>query len=254
MGFLDKMVGSMIKRETGFDPTRLVRKVGGKKMLMMGGAALAGGLLASAAQRQTSAAQQTGGRGAGATSLPPRSNIPGGAPAKLPPLPGSSPAPTPTTLPPKPPSPAPSAGPPATGLPPVPGSTSSPPASAAEPELPGELVYSIVRTMVATALADGQLDPEEKAQIDGRLAEADLSDDQVAQIRRDLVVPASVETLAASLPPGEDPDTLLQFAVLVSRADGVASAEERSFVESLAAAMGRTGDDVTRIESELFPS
>ncbi len=252
MGFLDKMVGGMIKRETGFDPSRLVRKVGGKKMLMMGGAALAGGLLASAAQRQGAAARQGGSGVSSQTTMPPRSNAPSGgvSASSLPPLPptpgGGQPSP--------PPSMAPAAAAPPTNLPPLPGQAPSPPQEAAESELPRDLVYAIVRTMVATALADGELDPEEKAQIDERLMEADLTDEQIAQIRRDLVVPATVETLAASLPAGEDPDTLLQFAVLLSKADGESSPQERAFVESLAVAMGRSAADAARLEGELFPA
>jgi len=221
MGFLDRMVSDMIRRETGFNARRIVRRVGGRNILLLGGAALAGGVLAAQARSQRATSS------AGATSLPPTSS---GAmpPPDLPPLPPAD-------------------------LPPLPtGEQALPETAASEEEIPGELTYAIVRTMVAAALADGELAPEEKEAIDRRLAESGLSDEQIAQVRRDLIVPASVEELAAQLPEGEDPEVLAEFAVLVGRADGVQNELETAWLRSLASALDLPETKIDELTNEIF--
>ena len=42
MGLLESMISQAIRRETGINPRRLIRKIGGGNLLMAGGAALAG--------------------------------------------------------------------------------------------------------------------------------------------------------------------------------------------------------------------
>ena len=183
---------------------------------MLGGAALAGGLLAQAGARKQTTRAATGGAGsAGASAAPP---------PDLPPLPvdGSSP-----------------------DLPPV-------PTGEAEPEVPQELLYAIVRTMVAAALADGELEPEEKKLIDDQLLGSELDGEQAAQIRRDLIVPATVQELAGLLPEGEDAEALARFAVLVARADGEQSEEETAWLESLAEALAMPPGSIDRLTSEIF--
>src|SRR3970040_105857 len=63
-------------------------------------------------------------------------------------------------IPPLPPLPA------AGGVPPLP---PLPAAAPAEPQLPRELVFAIVRTMISGALSDGEMHAEEKKLIEGRL-------------------------------------------------------------------------------------
>lgn len=124
--------------------------------------------------------------------------------------------------------------------------------------LPNATLYAVVRAMVAAALADGELDPSEKALIEEHLEapaeDGGLQPEQVAQVRRDLVIPASPTELAGALPAGEDRELPLRFALLVVRADGEASERERTFLEALAAALGVDGERRAAIEAEIFPS
>jgi len=67
------------------------------------------------------------------------------------------------------------------------------------------VAYSVVRTMVAAALADGDLAPAEKAMIQDHVADSGLADDQVQQIRRDLLR-RGVGDVAQREDDGEDAD------------------------------------------------
>lgn len=238
MGFLDRLVSDMIRRETGFNPRRLVRRVGGKNILLLGGAALAGGMLA----QQKSGSRASTGRGAtGVTTLPPSSSAaPEVAPrsAQLPPVPPPVPGQGAATSQPPP-------------LPPLPSASEE---LADAEEIPQPVLFAIVRTMVAAALADGELSANEKTAIDSRLAESMLSEAQIEQIRRDLVIPATVSELAAMVPEGEDPETLAEFAVLITRSDGELTSAETAWLRSLAAALGLPAHRIDVLTEEIFPN
>lgn len=225
----------MVRSSTGYDARGLVRRIGGKNILLVGGALLAGGALAGAQRRSTAAPASTGGGGRNAPPPPP--------PPSLPPIP------------------APSGAQPAGGA----AGPTSPPLPESEPTcdadvgtLPNATLYAVVRTMVAAALADGELDPSEKSLIEEHLAapadDGGLLPEQVAQVRRDLVIPASPAELVRDLPEGEDRELPLRFALLVVRADGEASERERVFLEALAAALGVGGERRAEIETEIFPA
>lgn len=240
MGFIEKMISEAIRRETGFNPRRLIRRVGGRNILLAGGAALAGGLLASQARSQQQAAGYA--PAPSPTVDPARTSASSAASRSQAPLPPPPPAP-----------------PPAAPLPPLPRVAEErrdEAASSAEPEgtasLPSEVRYAITRTMVAAALADGELARDEKSMIDEQLAAGDLEESQVAQIRRDLVVPPSALELADTLPDGEAPELLLQFALLTTRADGELSPRERTWLQGLANALGLRGQAVEQVEKDLF--
>jgi uncharacterized membrane protein YebE (DUF533 family) len=230
MGFLDRMVSDLVRRQTGFDARRIVRKVGSKRLLMLGGAALVGGMLASQSGRFAGGSTATAGGQTGRNVVPPRSGggamPPPGPPAGLPPLPP---------------------------LPPIPAGESAP-VEAEAADVPPDLLYAILRTMVAAALADGELHAEEKRLIDERLGESGLSEQRLAQLRRDLVVPSTPAELARSLPPGEDPELLARFAVLVAGADRELVAHERAWLQSLERALGLPAGRSAELEREIFPT
>jgi len=221
MGFLDKVVSDLVKSSTGFNARGLVRAVGGKNILLLGGAALAGAL---AADKMSSQSQ----------SPPP---VPGGSsaapPPPPPPVPGSS---------------AREAGPP----PPLPPLPTEAVASNAE-ELPPDLLYAIVRTMVAAALADGHMADEEKELIHKHLGESGLAPDQIAQIHKDLVLPASHQELLASVSSGPDGELLYRFGALVALADQKVSEREKDWLEQLAQVLEIPPQRRVEIDSEIFP-
>lgn len=222
MGFLENLVSDMIGESVGINPRRLIRMVGGKNLLMMGaGAALAGGA--------ASAAKMTG--------RPPAAPRPASPPP--PPLPPPPPPLPPPPLPPPPP-------PPAQAVAPAP--------APAELELTREATFAIVRTMVAAALADGNLDPREKEIIQRRLAESDLSEQQTRQIHQDLVLPPSIDDIVRLTPPGMDREGMYRIAGLVLLAKGPVSDLERAWLDRLARGLGLEAERVETLDKELFTS
>ncbi len=244
MGFLDRMISDLIQDNTGINARRMVRKIGGGKMLALGGAALAAGIFA---EKQGMFGK--GSQSAGAPALQPGAPPPGAPPPPLPgqpaapppPLPGSSPvagAPAPATAPPPPP---------------IPGAAAEPDAAPdAGDEPPQEVTYAVVRTMVAAALADGHLAPEEKAIIQKHLGESGLSEAQTSQIHQDLVLPPSPDELAALAGDAEAREALYRFGALVVLADQKASDLERGWLERLAAAFELGDDRKAALEAEIF--
>jgi uncharacterized membrane protein YebE (DUF533 family) len=201
MGFLDRMLADLIADSTGLPVRRLVRRVGARNLLLLGGAALAGGALAHAASRDRS--------DHGPTTPPP-----GVAPPPPLPPPGVAPPPPPP--------------------PPPPEAIVEDPSD----DLPAELAFALVRAMVSAALADGELAEPERRAIHDRLAESNLTPEQVAHIRRDLVVPPSPDEFTGLV---DDPSHRLavyRAAVLVVHADREVAALEREWLERLADALG----------------
>lgn len=242
MGFLDRMISDLIQDNTGINARRLVRKIGGGKILAMGGAAIAASVLAE--KHGMFGGGQSGQSGQGAAPQQPATPpppIPGqqAAPPPPPPIPGQQPA-----APPPPP--------------PVPGVAAEAPAGAAaasgeaDDELPQEVTYAIVRTMVAAALADGRMAPEERAMIEKHLGESGLSEEQTSQIHRDLALPPSADELAALAGDQEAREVLYRFGALVVLADQEASDLERGWLQRLAKTFEL--DDARRaaLEAEIF--
>lgn len=144
-------------------------------------------------------------------------------PPPLPPLPQQG-APTPQELPPLPPP-----------MPP-----------------PQELVYAIVRTMVAAALADGEMHAAEKQLIEKRLGESGLSNEQIAQIRKDLVFPAAPEELSRLVADADDKETLYRFGALIVLADDDVADGEKTWLDGLAAELGLEAGRRREIDKDLF--
>jgi uncharacterized membrane protein YebE (DUF533 family) len=142
-------------------------------------------------------------------------------------------------------------------LPPLPGEATPPlpplPVPAVpEPQLPQPLLFAIVRTLVAGALADGQMHAEEKKLIEKHLGESGLSPDQVSQIHKDLVIPASPDELARSASMAEDRELLYRFGALVVLAEGDCSAPERAWLDRFGSALGLAEDRRQALETEIF--
>jgi uncharacterized membrane protein YebE (DUF533 family) len=142
----------------------------------------------------------------------------------------------------------------APGVPPLPPPLPPPPIpqDEAKEALPKELLFAIVRTMVAGALADGEIHAEEKKLIEGRLGESGLSQGEVSQIHKDLVIPPSPAAILQSVPVAEDKELLYRFGYLVVRADSDASERERAWLDALASAACLSEERRKSIESETF--
>jgi uncharacterized membrane protein YebE (DUF533 family) len=138
-------------------------------------------------------------------------------------------------------------------LPSLPGNAGLADAADDVADVPPDLLYAILRTMIAAALADGDLHAEEKRLIDERLGESGLPEAQVAQLRRDLVIPARPVDLAQALPSGEDSEVLARFAVLIAAADGELVEHERVWLRSLEQALALPAGRTAELEREIFP-
>jgi uncharacterized membrane protein YebE (DUF533 family) len=152
----------------------------------------------------------------------------------------------PVPVPPLPP--LPSAGPTA-AVPPLP---PLPTAAPAEPELPRDLVFAIVRTMVSGALSDGEMHAEEKKLIEGRLGESGLSSDETKQIHKDLVFPPTPEEIGTMVSTTEDRELLYRFGALVVRSQGGESGPEKAWLDRLGGALGLGPERRAGLESEIF--
>ncbi len=240
MGFLDRMISDLIQDNTGINARRMVRKIGGGKILAMGGAAIAASVLADKHGMF------------GGQKAPAATPVPGPSPGPPPPLPGqqtssgqqAAPPPIPGSQPAVPPPPVPGA---------IPEAAATPDETAAD-ELPPELTYAIVRTMVAAALADGHLATEEKTIIQKHLGESGLAEEQTSQIHKDLVLPPSPAELAALAGDQPSREILYRFGALVVLADQEASDLERGWLERLAAAFELDPEHKAALETEIFAS
>lgn len=251
MGLLDRLVGDLLAESVGVSPRmtrRLVRSAVGSRVLLAGGAALAGALISEMAR-----GQQVGAAG-------------GPQPAWTPPPPPTAAGPAAGWVPPPPPltGPAPAWVPP----PPPPGGTfaaaaaTDGPASetggaavepaSSEAELPAPLLFAVVRTMVAAALADGALGAAERARIQQRLAGGELPEAQAAQVRSELLVPAAPDELAATVAGAAEGEVIYRFAALVLNADGGITATEREWLERLGEALALPPERCLALEAELF--
>jgi uncharacterized membrane protein YebE (DUF533 family) len=226
MGFLDSMVSGMIRESTGYDTRQIrrwVRRIGGSKLLLAGGAAVVGALAA----QQLGKAGKSGGR---TTPPPPPSGGP--VPPDLPPLP-----PLPTT-----------------------GSTeeSAGEGSESAPELPRELLFAVVRTMAAAALADGEMAPEERAALEDHLDDSGLTPEQIGRVRKDLVLPPTPGELAEmveELPEqqaAEARETLFRAAALIVHADRQVTGVETAWLGKLAAELNLSPEQAESLRDEVF--
>ncbi len=276
MGLFDRMLTDLVVGATGLDARatrRMVRRIGTGNLLMMGAAAALGGLAvaktAPAAQPgaaplpplpQLPAAPRTASRSqplpeSGRSSA---SAAPAGAPIATPiatPIPTPIPTAIPTRIkvpPPPPPAAAPESLPPLPPLPPPSGSAAEAAEAAGSEELPPEALLPAVRTMVAAALADGELAAEERRLILSRLDESGLPEEAVHQVHQDLVVPPSPAELAGMVADPAARETLYRAAALVVLADRRVSDAERAWLDRLAGAFGFGPEARRRLEDELF--
>lgn len=231
MGLLDLLAANLISDSIGVSPRmtrRLVRRAVGSPLLLAGGAALAGALI-----NEMVHGQQAGAAGGPSTWAPP-----GSIPPPPPPPPGAqsgTEGSAPAWLPPPPPPAA-----------------AAEEAAAPQTELPPATLFAVVRTMVAAALADGTLSPAERTRIQERLGSDELSEEQAAQVRRELLVPASPAELAAMAASDAERELLYRFAALVTMTDAGVSPAEAAWLNGFAAALGLSADRAKALEGELF--
>ena len=106
--------------------------------------------------------------------------------------------------------------------------------------------------LVAAALADGELEPAERDSIFAHLESGELAPSEVQQVRRDLVLPATPDELAAMVSEPEDRELLYRFAFLTLRADGELEPHEAAWVARLGGALGLDAERRGAVEREIL--
>lgn len=106
--------------------------------------------------------------------------------------------------------------------------------------------------MVAAALCDGRMEPQERAAIQSRLSDSGLDQAGIAQVHQDLVIPAQPEELAALQADPAHRAAMLRSAVLILKADGDISDLERAWLDRLGAALGLDAVQQRELENDLL--
>ena len=119
-------------------------------------------------------------------------------------------------------------------------------------DLPPHLLFPVVRTMVAAALADGTLSAAERVRIEEQLASGELPEEQAAQVRRELVMPATPVELAAMASTDAERELLYRFAALVTATETGISTLESIWLGNLAGALGLSHERASALEASLF--
>jgi uncharacterized membrane protein YebE (DUF533 family) len=169
---------------------------------------------------------------------------------KAPPGPGQGPPPppgrTPTAI-----SPPPPPGAHAAPTPPAGGGAAVSGVAAALPGREGErAAVLLVRAMIAAAAADGEIDPQERSRIMGRLEGQGLSEEERRFLQRELASPAEMESLAAAV---DSPDLALQVYAASLMAITVDSPAEAAYLARLASRLRIDPDAVAALRAQLLP-
>lgn len=161
--------------------------------------------------------------------------------------PGPLPRPAPPTPAPAP-RPAPASSPPARPTPWGAGSA-APPAPPAEPVgAEDREALLAIRAMISAALADGTLDPAERAAIATQLDRAELEAEARELVLREFNSPAPVEAIAREV---TDPVLAAQIYAACVLAVGEASAAERAWLDRFAGLTGLSAAARRAIEERL---
>ena len=226
MGFLDRIVSDLIARETGFKSKsvrKMIRKAGGSNLIMAGGAAIAGAFLVDSMQKKQAGSDALLPVSSSARTSPPSSRLPT---PSLPPVPNLPP------------------------LPDIPKEASTEPEETLEPDL----LFAVLRTMVAAAYADGELAPEERRILDKHFGEAPFETDRMTTLRGDLKSPPSVATLAKLLVDPEKRKTAYSFAWMVIQSDESVADVEQRWLQTFADALELSADETQQLREEITPA
>ncbi len=154
----------------------------------------------------------------------------------------SAPAAGPGAMPPPPP-PAPGQLPAASMPPPAPPPARSEPA----PSERSADASHLIRSMIAAANADGQIDAQERGAILERALEAGLDPATQQFLMGELRAPATLEQIAAATRPALKLETYAAAMIAIT----VDTEAERAYLDRLAGALGLTAEDRERVHQQL---
>ena len=224
----EKLLGGMLKESIGIK--------GFSRKAVIGGGLLG---LAFAAAEHFMNKSQTPFSGGGISA----GNAGAGSPS--PSLPGAgTPPPVPhaasTAVPPPPP---PGAG--ISSPPPPPAGAAQPPSSEGNKDQQAVL---LIRAMIASAAADGQIDEQEKHNIISKLESVDLSEEERDFIHKELASPCGLETITRQV---STPELARQVYTVSLMAVEVDTDAERNYLNTLAERLGLDQAVKDQIHEEL---
>lgn len=195
-------------------------KMGGGKSFGMGAKAGVGlGVLGVAMEAVSHYMKQSGEETAGGKTAPPAPPPPGGPPPR-------SEASAPAGTPPPPPPP--------------------PGAPAKDPE--SEEAVLLIRAMIASAAADGEIDPEERDRILGKLEAAELDPEERRFIENELEQPADMTAIVQGV---SSPDAARHVYAVSLMAIDLDTEAERDYLKRLAAGLQLDAAEVDRMHEKL---
>jgi tellurite resistance protein len=111
---------------------------------------------------------------------------------------------------------------------------------------PGE--KNVLRSLVAVAWVDGQMEDGESGVIDGLLSGFDATEEEEAEILEYARTPRTLDDdIPAQQMTREDKELLLSNAALLTHADGSQSEKEKQLLERLAVILGFSQAEATEI-------
>jgi uncharacterized membrane protein YebE (DUF533 family) len=128
-----------------------------------------------------------------------------------------------------------------------PQSPSPPAASAPSPEAQADALL-LIRAMITAAFIDGEIDPDERARIMGRLAAAGLGPEEQAALAREFDAPQPPFALVGQI---RSPQMAEQFYLVSILGAGTESEAERSYLKGLPPMLGLKSEDVARLHQGL---
>ena len=107
----------------------------------------------------------------------------------------------------------------------------------------------IVRTMVATAIADGTIDPAQRATLIAQMQRVGLGADESAFLDEAIAHPASPEEIARVV--GDNTQLAAQVVAAANLVANPANAKEQEFVSRLSSELGMSGGLLSHISAAL---
>ena len=107
----------------------------------------------------------------------------------------------------------------------------------------------IVRTIVATAIADGTIDPAQRAALIAQMQRVGLGVDESALLDEAIAHPASPEDIARVV--GDNTQLAAQVVAAANLAANPANAKEQEFVSRLSGELGMSGGLLSHISAAL---
>jgi uncharacterized membrane protein YebE (DUF533 family) len=107
----------------------------------------------------------------------------------------------------------------------------------------------IVRTMVATAIADGTIDPAQRTTLIAQMQRVGLGADESAFLDQAIAHPASAEEVARAV--GDNTQLAAQVVAAAKLVANPANAKEQEFVSRLSSELGMSGGLLSHISAAL---